>query len=99
MTKSVTASKKPRKQHTPEFRHEALKLAERIGVAAAARELSLYESQLYTWRTRQQQQLTSSERESELAAENARLKRQLAEQSEELAILQKAATYFAKRLK
>ncbi|HFZ1924151.1 TPA: IS3 family transposase [Serratia marcescens] len=89
MTKSVTASKKPRKQHTPEFRHEALKLAERIGVAAAARELSLYESQLYTWRTRQQQQLTSSERESELAAENARLKRQLAEQSEELAILPK----------
>lgn len=33
---------------TPEFRLEALKLAERIDVAAAARELSLYESQLYT---------------------------------------------------
>lgn len=98
MTKSVTASKKPRKQHTPEFRQEALKLAESIGVAAA-RELSLYESQLYTWRSKQQQQLTSSERKSELAAENARLKRQLAEQAEELAILQKAATYFAKRLK
>ncbi|EJA5054859.1 IS3 family transposase, partial [Salmonella enterica] len=89
MTKSATASKKPRKQHTPEFRLEALKLAERIGIAAAARELSLYESQLYTWRSKQQQQLTSSERESELAAENARLKRQLAEQTEELAILPK----------
>jgi transposase len=50
MTKSATVSKKPRKQHSPEFlaRSEALKLAERIGVAAAARELSLYESQLYT---------------------------------------------------
>ncbi|CAM6773160.1 hypothetical protein HB238_004785 [Escherichia coli] len=90
MTKTVSTSKKPRKQHSPEFRSEALKLAERIGVAAAARELSLYESQLYA---------SSSERESELAAENARLKRQLAEQAEELAILQKAATYFAKRLK
>ena len=44
MTKSATVSKKPRKQHSPEFRSEALKLAERIGVAAAARELSLYES-------------------------------------------------------
>ncbi len=42
--------------------------------------------------------MSSSERESELAAENVRLKRQLAEQAEELAILQKAATYFAKRL-
>ena len=47
MTKTVSTSKKPRKQHSPEFRSEALKLAERIGVAAAARELSLYESQLY----------------------------------------------------
>ncbi|ENG85873.1 transposase family protein [Escherichia coli P0298942.12] len=99
MTKTVSTSKKPRKQHSPEFRSEALKLAERIGVAAAARELSLYESQLYVWRSKLQQQMTSSERESELAAENARLKRQLAEQAEELAILQKAATYFAKRLK
>lgn len=87
MTKSVSTSKKPRKQHTPEFRAEALKLAERIGVAAAARELSLYESQLYNWRSKQQQQMTSSERENELSAENARLKRQLAEQAEELAIL------------
>lgn len=99
MTKTVSTSKKPRKQHSPEFRSEALKLAERIGVTAAARELSLYESQLYVWRSKLQQQMTSSERESELAAENARLKRQLAEQAEELAILQKAATYFAKRLK
>lgn len=99
MSKPASTSKKPRKQHTPEFRNEALKLAERIGVAAAARELSLYESQLYAWRSKQQQQMTSSERESELATENARLKRQLAEQAEELAILQKAATYFAKRLK
>ncbi|CAD5636916.1 transposase [Escherichia coli] len=86
MTKSVSTSKKARKQHSPEFRSEALKLAERIGVAAAARELSLYESQLYNWRSKQQHQQTSSERE-------------LAERDEELAILQKAATYFAKSLK
>ncbi|VDZ58309.1 Uncharacterised protein [Serratia odorifera] len=48
MTKPASTTKKPRKQHTPEFRNEALKLAER---------------------------------------------------DEELAIRQKAATYFAKRLK
>ncbi|MBB7656664.1 IS3 family transposase [Escherichia coli] len=89
MTKPVSISKKPRKQHTPEFRNEALKLAERISVTAAARELSLYESQLYAWRSKPQQQMSSSERESELAAENVRLKRQLAEQAEELAILPK----------
>ena len=97
MTKPASTAKKPRKQHTPEFRQEAL--AERIGVAAAARELNLYESQLYNWRSKQQNQRSSSEREQEMSAEIARLKRQLAERDEELAILQKAATYVAKRLK
>ncbi|ALP99959.1 hypothetical protein IDN71_001272 [Salmonella enterica] len=47
MKKPASTTKKPRKQHTPEFRQEALKLAERIGVAATVRELNLYESQLY----------------------------------------------------
>ncbi|WP_139780090.1 IS3 family transposase [Salmonella enterica] len=89
MTKPASTTKKPRKQHTPEFRQEALKLAERIGVAAAARELHLYESQLHNWRSKQQNQLSSSEREQEMSAEIARLKRQLAERDEELAILQK----------
>ncbi|NVL72849.1 IS3-like element IS3 family transposase, partial [Escherichia coli] len=78
-----------RKQHSPEFRSEALKLAERIAVTAAARELSLYESQLYNWRSKQQNQQTSSERELEMSTEIARLKRQLAERDEELAILPK----------
>ncbi|CCT12472.1 IS3 OrfA [Salmonella enterica subsp. enterica serovar Agona str. 19.F.03] len=99
MTKPASTTKKPRNQHTPEFRQEALKLAERIEVAAAARELNLYESQLHNWRSKQQNQLSSSEREQEMSAEITRLKRQLAERDEELAILQKAPTYFAKRLK
>lgn len=46
--------------------------------------------------------MSSSVRENQLAAENVHLKRQQAERDErdeELAILQKAATYFAKRLK
>ncbi|EFR3514815.1 transposase [Salmonella enterica] len=53
MTKPASTTKKIRKQHSPEFRQEALKLAERIGVVAVARELSLYESQLYNWRSKQ----------------------------------------------
>jgi transposase len=40
-----------------------------------------------------------SDLEQSQAAEIARLKRQLAEQAEELAIVKKAATYFAKSLK
>ena len=44
-------------------------------------------------------EFTDVERDSYLAAENARLKREMAEQKEELAILKKAATYFAKNQK
>ncbi|RLM14208.1 transposase [Gibbsiella quercinecans] len=97
MTQAKSVKKTSRNQYTPEFRQQAL--AERIGVAKAARELGLHDSQLYAWRSKQRQQGSTSEREQQLATENARLKRQLAERDEELAILQKAATYFAKRLK
>ncbi|EOP9986891.1 IS3 family transposase [Escherichia coli] len=82
ITKAISTSKKI-------VNNIHLKLAERIGVTAAARELSLYESQLYNWRSKQQNQQTSSERELEMSTEIARLKRQLAERDEELAILPK----------
>ncbi|HGS4806107.1 TPA: transposase, partial [Vibrio parahaemolyticus] len=43
-------NKKKRIIHSPEFKAEALKLAEKVGVAAAVRQLSLHESQIYGWR-------------------------------------------------
>ena len=46
MTKPPSTAKKTRKQHSPEFHDEALKLAERLGFTIAARELNLFESQL-----------------------------------------------------
>ena len=88
-----------RKTYTPEFKSEALKLAKLKGVSAAAKELGIYEFQLYNWRTSAKTKASTSEREAELAAEVAKLKRQLAEQAEDLAILKKAATYFAKNQK
>lgn len=93
------STKKIRKVHTAEFKAEALKLADKIGIAATARELKLHESQLYNWRAAAEKKSSISEREAEQAAEIARLKRQLAEQAEDLAILKKAATYFAKNQK
>lgn len=54
MTKSASTTKNPRKQYTPEFCHEALKLAERISVAAAAR------SGWYDWHQRRHQSLDKS---------------------------------------
>lgn len=85
-------------RHSDEFKTEALKLASQVGVASAARQLNLHESQLYQWRKQAEHQQTVSQRESVLATENARLKRELAQAREELAIAKKAATYFAKQL-
>lgn len=96
-------NKKKRIIHSPEFKveaeAEALKLAEKVGVAATARQLSLHESQIYGWRKAVKKDTTTSQREQELAAEVAKLRRLLAEQAEELDIVKKAATYFAKHLK
>lgn len=92
-------TKNTRIKHTPEFKAETLKLAEKIGVAATAKQLSLHESPIYAWRKASKKDTNTSNREKELAAENAKLKRLLAEQAEELEIVKKAATYFAKHLK
>ncbi len=99
MSKQATPMKKTRARHSDAYREEALALADRVGVTAAARDLGLQPSQLYQWRAKVQQKKNASEREQALAEENARLKRQLAEISEELAITKKAAVYFAKNLK
>ena len=83
-------------KYTAEFKAEALKLAKVTGVAQAARQLNIQDAQIYQWRKAADRLANTSERESQLSSELAKLKRQLAEQREELAILKKAATYFAK---
>lgn len=98
MTKK-SINKKTRRRYAQGFREEALALADRVGVSQAAEQLGLHASQLYAWRAKAKTARDQSDCEQSLTMENARLKRQLAEQAEELAILKKAATYFAKCLK
>ncbi|WIF72658.1 transposase [Proteus vulgaris] len=94
-----TNHERNKNRYPDEFRENALARAQRIGVAKAASELNLHESQLYAWRNKQQLAQSCSEREQQQSVEITKLKRQLAVQAEELAILQKTATYFARRLK
>ena len=98
MTNKAALSK-IRQRHSQQYKTESLVLAEKIGVPAAAKQLGLHESQLYPWRSKARISQERSAVEERLLVENARLKRQLAEQAEELAIVKKAATYFAKSLK
>ena len=96
MKKPTKKPNQSRTRYTTAYKDEAIGLAARIGVAEAAHQPGLHESQLYQWRAKKQASDGISDRERELVSEVARLKRQLADQSEELTIIKKAAAYFAK---
>lgn len=98
MTSKAGTQKITQRQHSQEFWDKALALAEKIRVSKAVKELGLHSSQLYGWRSKARAKRDQSDLEQSQAAEIARLKRQLAEQAEELASVKKAATYFAKSL-
>ena len=87
-------SSRTKRRHTDEYKKEAIELSHRIGIAKAARQLSIAESLLYTWRKKYSDE--SNETPSEERKEINRLKRLLADKEEELAIVKKAAKYFAK---
>lgn len=72
-------TKTTRGRYSSEFKTEAMGLAEQVGVAGAAKQLGLHDSQLYAWRKKARYAVSRSETEKELSTENARLKRQVAE--------------------
>ncbi len=97
--KSTKVSKKAYTRHSAEYKTEALKLAEQVGVPEAASQLGLHESQLYQWRSQQRHQQSVSHREQEQATEIARLRRELAVAHEEVVILKKASAYLARQIR
>jgi transposase len=96
-TKQVV--KKTRNRYSAEFKKQALGQVEKDGVAVAARDLGLSESQLYAWRQKQRLERLTTEEEKLQRAEMARLKREVERLQEEAAFLKKAAAYFAKQPK
>ena len=93
----------PNRQYTGEFKVEAVRLARSIGGNAAAKRLGVPQSTMTNW-VRRSKSGTLGEGEptparrpvSELEAENARLRRELASAKLDLEIVKKAAAYFAK---
>jgi transposase len=96
MTSKKQVEKQVRNRYSPEFKKQALTRAERDGAAAAAKDLGLKTSQLYSWRMKDRAAGQVSEEQRLVQSENARLKRELARLEEENAFLKKAAAYFAK---
>ena len=95
----------PNRQYTSEFKVEAVRLAESVGGNEAAKRLGIPDSSLWNWvrlhRTGKLDGKSGSiapvkRAASELEAENARLRRELANIKLDLEIVKKAAAYFAK---
>src|SRR6185295_13723523 len=92
------------RQYTDEFKVEAVRLGESIGGNQAAKRLGIPESSLWNWiRLSRAGKLKSvvgavavKRSVSEVEAENARLRKELASAKLDLEIVKKAAAYFAK---
>jgi transposase len=95
----------PNRRYTEEFKTEAVRLALSTGGNAAAKRLGIPQSTMTNW-VRQSRDGASApvagtaapvrRPVSELEAENARLRRELASAKLDLEIVKKAAAYFAK---
>jgi transposase len=91
------SEKKVRRKFAPEFREQAVKrVLSGHAVSVVARELDIGESLLHNWVTRHRLREGTGALQAEQATEIARLKRLLAQKDEEVAILKKAAAYFAR---
>ena len=93
--KRKTRPSQSRLRRSEAFKQEALALAQQVGVAKAAKDLGVYDSQIYQWRAKAAALANRSDQESALLTENARYKREIAQLREEVAILKKASAYFA----
>ena len=77
--------KTTRKRYSDEFKDQALKRAERDGVAMVAQDLGIAETQIYAWRRKRQIEGTVTEAQRLKEAEVARLKRDMARLESEAA--------------
>lgn len=94
-----------KREYTEEFKAEAVRLVESVGVNEAARRLGTPTATIGNWARRARRQGsvvqasaggTSKRPVSELEAENSRLRKELAEAKLDVEILKKATAYFAK---
>lgn len=95
----------PQRQYTDEFKVEAVRLADSIGGNQAAKRLGIPDSSMWNWiRLHRKGKLKATNGvagsvvpgKDDLATENERLRRDLANAKADLEIVKKAAAFFVK---
>ena len=93
MTTRKKLKKPQRIVRSDEYKKDAVKLADTVGVPEAAKQLGVHSTQIYNWRNKLRVKESRSEAEIRLLNENARLTRELAEKKQENDFLKKASAY------
>jgi len=96
MTTRKKTKKPQRIVRSDEYKKDAVKLSETVGVTEAAKQLGVHTTQIYNWRNKIRVKESRSDAEIRLMDENARLTRELAEKKQENEFLKKTSAYFAK---
>ena len=95
----MSRSKMPHRRYTYEFRTEAVRLAQEVGVTEAARRLDMPMTSIQNWMKsgqRDRPTRAGAKKVTEEQAELSRLRQEVASLKIDNEILRKAAAYFAK---
>ena len=84
-----------RRKYLPEFKQDAIKLSDRIGVVQASTQLDIPLSNLQNWRSKKNIPVEKSQDVIELQREVKRLKKELTEKNAVVEMLKKATAFFS----
>ena len=87
---------KVRRKYSPEFKQDAVKLAEKIGFSNAAVKLDIHPNNLHKWKAPNKLFVEKSQDILRLQTEIKRLKKELAEERAIVEFLKKATAFFSK---
>lgn len=87
--------KRSRPSYTPEFKRQAVSLAERLGLSRAAKELGVSRGSIKTWKDNQKKEGPREAKEINLEEENRRLQKENEELKKINYILRRAAAVFS----
>ena len=87
--------RKKRRKYAPEFKQEAVKLAEKMGVSNVANKLDIPLNNLQRWKFQKNPSIEKSQDVLKLQLEVKRLKKELAEEKAITEFLKKATAFFS----